>query len=104
MVVEISAAFATSGIGGQGEEGGKREDVDVLEIPVFVRVEWESSSAEVERGGGSGSGNERRDGEDKDGEKDKDKDRKEKRELAFWCVIGVGTGIVDGSLRLSRVV
>ena len=49
-----------------GEEWGE-EDEDVLEIPVFVRVEWE---AEVEEKGKEGG--------------------KEKRELAYWVVLGIG--------------
>ena len=46
------------------------EDEDVLEIPVFVRIEWE---ADLEREG-----------------KDDEKGDKEKRELAYWTVVGVG--------------
>jgi len=57
-----------------GEEAGE-EDADVVEIPVFVRMEYE---AEVERVGGGGGG----EGEGKGG--------REKRELAFWVVVGVG--------------
>ncbi|KAL8716842.1 MAG: hypothetical protein Q9225_005857 [Loekoesia sp. 1 TL-2023] len=49
-----------------GEEWGD-EDEDMLEIPVFVRVEWE---AEVEEKGKEGG--------------------KEKRELAYWVVLGMG--------------
>ncbi|CZR66172.1 probable dynactin arp1 p62 subunit RO-2 [Phialocephala subalpina] len=58
-------------------EGDKevREDEDVLEIPVFVRVEWEADSAHDEAGGLGAS---------------KEKEGKEKRELAYWCVLGVG--------------
>ena len=47
------------------------EDEDVLEIPIFVRMEWE---ADLEREG-----------------KDEAKgEKKEKRELAYWTVVGVG--------------
>jgi dynactin-4 len=60
----------------KGEEGPLREDEDVLEIPVFVRVEWEADAAETE-GGGLAAVN-------------KDKELREKRELAYWCVLGVG--------------
>lgn len=56
--------------------GPLREDEDVLEIPVFVRVEWEADIAGDEGGGLSTAG--------------KDKEAKEKRELAYWCVLGVG--------------
>jgi dynactin 4 len=54
-----------------------REDEDILEIPMFVRLEWEGeASQEV--------------GSTAVGSKDKDKDVKEKRELAYWCVLGIG--------------
>lgn len=48
------------------------EDADVCEIAVFVRVEWEADAAG--------------DGDGKLGERD----GREKRELAYWCVVGVG--------------
>ncbi|KAL8935345.1 MAG: hypothetical protein Q9216_005475 [Gyalolechia sp. 2 TL-2023] len=51
-----------------GEEWGE-EDEDVIEIPVFVRVEWEAEAEEKEKGKEGG---------------------KEKRELAYWVVLGVG--------------
>ncbi|KUJ21147.1 uncharacterized protein LY89DRAFT_705053 [Mollisia scopiformis] len=58
------------------DEGPLKEDEDVCEIPVFVRVEWEADAAHDESGlGGGGS---------------KEKDVREKRELAYWCVLGVG--------------
>lgn len=47
------------------------EDEDVLEIPIFVRMEWE---ADLEREGGDEARSE----------------KKEKRELAYWTVVGVG--------------
>ena len=50
-----------------------KEDEDILEIPLFVRMEWEAD-AQHEVGTAPG----------------KDKDAKEKRELAYWCVLGVG--------------
>lgn len=50
---------------------GLEEDEDVLEIPMFVRMEWE---ADLEREGGDEARNE----------------KKEKRELAYWTVVGVG--------------
>jgi dynactin-4 len=57
------------------DDRGLREDEDILEIPVFVRVDWETDAAHDEAGGGAAG---------------KDKDVKEKRELAYWCVLGVG--------------
>ncbi|OIW33178.1 dynactin p62 [Coniochaeta ligniaria NRRL 30616] len=51
---------------------GLKEDEDVLEIPMFVRVEWEvEAAAEV----GTAIGG---------------KETRERRELAYWCVLGVG--------------
>lgn len=47
-----------------------REDEDVLEIPMFVRLEWEGEVANDQVG--------------------KEKDAKEKRELAYWCALGIG--------------
>ncbi|KAL9130026.1 MAG: hypothetical protein Q9217_001671 [Psora testacea] len=67
------------------DERALEEDEDVLEIPVFVRMEWE---AEVNADdGGLGKGDE----------------RKEKRELAYWVVVGVGrVGRLDGQHKLGR--
>ena len=49
------------------------EDENVLEIPVFVRMEYEGDAAGDDTGGP-------REG----------KEKKEKREVSFWCVLGVG--------------
>jgi dynactin-4 len=62
------------GVDGVIEERELAEDEDILEIPVFVRVEWETDTANDDAGGAAS----------------KDKDVKEKRELAYWCVLGVG--------------
>ncbi|KAL2128464.1 hypothetical protein VTI74DRAFT_9133 [Chaetomium olivicolor] len=51
-----------------------KEDEDVLEIPMFVRVEWEGEAGGDEVGAVGA----------------KDKEVKEKRELAYWCVLGLG--------------
>lgn len=59
VVVEV-----VPGVVNEGSEGTIGEDEDILEIPVFIRVEWEG----VEEGNGE----------------------KIKRELAYWCVLGVG--------------
>ena len=60
-------------------------DADLLEIPVFIRVEWEDLS-EISGGGGVGmeyyKNKEKRTGVGGTGG--------EKRELAYWCVLGVG--------------
>ncbi|KAH6693609.1 dynactin Arp1 p62 subunit RO2 [Plectosphaerella plurivora] len=55
------------------DRGPLKEDEDVLEIPMFVRVEWE---AEPRDEVGSAPG--------------KEKETKEKRELAYWSVLGLG--------------
>lgn len=49
-----------------------RQDEDVLEIPMFVRLEWETDMAHDEAPA-----------------KD-NKDAREKKELAFWCALGMG--------------
>lgn len=65
VVVEVICAVIEETA--QGEE-----DEDLLEIPIFVRLEYE---AESEKDGGGGAG---------------EKGGREKRELAYWVVIGVG--------------
>ncbi|RFU74979.1 dynactin subunit [Trichoderma arundinaceum] len=64
----------------QQKKGGEKVDTsplkegeDILEIPMFVRMEWESDTQA-----------------DMDGPPSKDKETREKRELAYWCVLGVG--------------
>ena len=57
----------------QKDDGPLREDEDVLEIPVFVRVEWETVAQDEAAGLAA-----------------KEKEVKEKRELAYWCVLGIG--------------
>ncbi|KAK8088795.1 dynactin p62 family protein [Apiospora hydei] len=52
-----------------------REDEDILEIPMFVRLEWESEPSQDQVGVASSG---------------KEKDAKEKRELAYWSVLGIG--------------
>jgi len=60
---------------------------DVLEIPMFVRVEWDTEGGgdeELGRRPTSSRGDRNRDG-DENG-----KEALEKRELAYWCVLGIG--------------
>jgi dynactin-4 len=57
-----------------GEKAPLREDEDVLEIPMFVRVEWEAEAG----------------GDDVGTVVGRDKEAREKRELAYWCVLGLG--------------
>jgi dynactin-4 len=72
IVVEVVPASLALGPG----DPPLREDEDILEIPMFVRIEWE---AEVGGDGGVGAAPTR------DG-----REVSEKRELAYWCVLGVG--------------
>jgi dynactin-4 len=80
VVVEVVPASLQLGRGLAALRGGEEnrddeqimEDEDILEIPVFVRVDWETEA------GGDDAG------------KEKEKDVKERRELAYWCVLGVG--------------
>lgn len=67
VVVEVVCAPVDA------REDIEEDDSDVLEIPVFVRMEW---VADLER-------------EDGDGGMGGD-EKKDKRELAYWSVIGVG--------------
>ncbi len=77
LQVERGLAVLRKGFDTAGDVAEQRaiaEDEDMLEIPVFVRVEWETDTANDEAGGTAA----------------KEKDVKEKRELAYWCVLGVG--------------
>ncbi|KAI0165846.1 dynactin Arp1 p62 subunit RO2 [Xylariaceae sp. FL1272] len=51
-----------------------KEDEDVLEIPMFVRLEWEGEVSQDQVGTTTA----------------KERDAKEKKELAYWCALGVG--------------
>ncbi|PNY25634.1 Dynactin subunit 4 [Tolypocladium capitatum] len=64
---------AITGKDGEVDDGPPKEDEDVLEIPMFIRMEWE---ADAQNDMGSAPG--------------RDKEAREKRELAYWCVLGVG--------------
>jgi dynactin-4 len=65
----------------KADSGEVRDGEEVVEIPVFVRVEWESEVG-GEEGGGLGGGG-------------KEKEVREKRELAYWCVLGLGKVAID---------
>lgn len=56
---------------GEGDVGPLKADEDILEIPMFVRMEWETEAQNDVPSG-------------------RDKEAREKRELAYWCVLGVG--------------
>ena len=72
VVVEIVCAIVIDRGDDDKGEAVVAEDEDVVEIPIFVRMEWE---AEVERGEGAAG---------------KAEEKREKRELAYWVVVGVG--------------
>ncbi|KAK4118420.1 hypothetical protein N657DRAFT_667206 [Parathielavia appendiculata] len=72
IVVEVVPAWLRLEHG--TEEQRLREDEDLLEIPMFVRVEWEAEAVGDEVGAVVG----------------RDKEAREKRELAYWCVLGLG--------------
>lgn len=65
----------------QADKSGKdysplKEDEDLLEIPIFVRLDWETDAAQDDESGLAPAS--------------KDKELREKRELAYWCVLGIG--------------
>ena len=79
VVVEVVCALAgnddippAENSGGRESDDFEQEDEDVVEIPIFVRMEWEGDMAAG------------------DGAATIKGDVKEKRELAFWTVVGIG--------------
>ncbi|KAL0473314.1 dynactin p62 family domain-containing protein [Neurospora intermedia] len=78
IVIEVIPASLVQTAKRDGR-GPIKEDEDVLEIPMFVRIEWEAEAPEDEIMPGLSSAK----GGNKDG-------GKEKRELAYWCVLGLG--------------
>jgi dynactin-4 len=70
--VSIVVEVVPASLRGVSDGQPLREDEDVLEIPMFVRVEWEGEAA-AEVGSAVGG-----------------KESRERRELAYWCVLGVG--------------
>lgn len=84
IVVEVVppslSTLPSFGGGGDNKVLPLQEDEDVLEIPLFVRIEWEAEMGGDEVGGvmpGMGGSKEKGEG-------------REKRELAYWCVLGLG--------------
>ncbi|EAS32729.3 dynactin Arp1 p62 subunit RO2 [Coccidioides immitis RS] len=66
-------------------ESGLTEDEDILEIPIFVRLEWEAEGV-----------NEGLNLSSKPGSKKTDVEMV-KRELAYWTVLGVGRIVASGA-------
>jgi dynactin-4 len=78
VVIEVIPGFSQpiGGIGqAQSEPEELDEDDDLLEIPIFVRLEFETEANAEERGLGDSRGA---------------KGEKERREEAFWTVVGAG--------------
>jgi dynactin-4 len=72
VAIEVIPGFLDEVVGGDEELD---PDDDLLEIPIFVRLEFEADVNAEERGLGDSRGN---------------KGEREKREEAFWTVVGVG--------------
>jgi dynactin-4 len=73
VVVEVVPGRLDKKTGSMAEDESKGADDDVLEIPVFVRVEWVVEvTAEDAAATGAAKGT------------------KESREIAFWSVLGAG--------------
>lgn len=60
--------------GGEVDLSPLREDEDVLEIPMFIRLEWEAEDAAAEGASKPAAS----------------KEVRERRELAYWCALGMG--------------
>jgi dynactin-4 len=76
VVIEIVPGFLKSiGFGDTKDDDDLDDDADVLEIPIFVRLEYETDPNTEDRGLGDSRGS---------------KGEKERREDAFWTVVGVG--------------
>ncbi len=77
VVIEVVPGFLrpVMNIGGQQPDVELEEDDDLLEIPIFVRIEFEADVVGEERGLADSRGS---------------KQEREKREEAFWTVLGAG--------------
>jgi dynactin-4 len=77
IVVEvIPASLRLSSVVEGADTSPPGQDEDILEIPMFVRIEWEVDAVGDEVGVPPGTA--------------KDREAKEKRELAYWSVLGIG--------------
>lgn len=77
VVIEVVPGFLRpiAGFGQADQADELDEDDDLLEIPIFVRLEFETEANAEERGLGDSRGS---------------KGEKERREEAFWTVLGAG--------------
>lgn len=77
VVIEVVPGFLRpiTGFGQTDQVDELDEDDDLLEIPIFVRLEFETEANAEERGLGDSRGS---------------KGEKEQREAAFWTVVGAG--------------
>ncbi|KAK0711855.1 dynactin p62 family-domain-containing protein [Lasiosphaeris hirsuta] len=73
-LLPLTAKLVGGGAEAKVDVSPLKEDEDLLEIPMFVRIEWEVD------GGGDEVG----------AAPSRDREAKEKRELAYWCVLGLG--------------
>ena len=93
VVIELIPGILTDE--GDKENEGRDEDCSLLELPVFVRVEYDATTDEGSRDDATSSKSRKSGGAGakEGGEKEEDgvesKDKKEKRELAYWAVVGV---------------
>ncbi|KAI0542193.1 dynactin p62 family-domain-containing protein [Xylaria digitata] len=72
--LDLSSVSFRTEAGSEPDLSTLREDEDILEIPMFVRLEWESEASHDQVGATTS----------------REKDAREKRELAYWCTIGIG--------------
>lgn len=77
VVIEVVPGFLRpiTGLGQPDQADELDQDDDVLEIPIFVRLEFETEANAEDKGLGDSRGS---------------KGEKERREEAFWTVVGVG--------------
>ncbi|KAF1834761.1 hypothetical protein BDW02DRAFT_321729 [Decorospora gaudefroyi] len=75
VAIEVVPGFLADLKNVSGEEDGLDEDDDLLEIPIFVRLEFEADVHAEERGLSDSRGS---------------KAERESREQAFWTVVGAG--------------
>ncbi|KAI7353786.1 hypothetical protein KC354_g11397 [Hortaea werneckii] len=95
-------AQAQAPTSGGEQQDDDDDDADILEIPIFVRAEWDEPAEEGEEGGELGSsGGDERTRKKKDmvpsanqtaaaGKEGQGDGGRTKFELGYWCVLGVG--------------
>ncbi|KAI6957167.1 hypothetical protein KC355_g13126, partial [Hortaea werneckii] len=101
-VAPTSQAQAQPQTSGGEQQDDDDDDADILEIPIFVRAEWDEPAEDGEEGGELGSsGGDERTRKKKDmvpsanqtaaaGKEGQGDGGRTKFELGYWCVLGVG--------------